>query len=227
MPLEVIKKIKDFLARNPYINLYFSDTHVHVKISLIFGIFSSLFYAVFNMVAGIIYSSFWLILVFVYYALVLSVRYAMLRAQGKEFRDRERCRTALLCGIVYLLLFVTVSGMIAYTLIERRVPEYKIAVIIVLSCYAGYTLSSAAMAIMRSHYDKQILHRVAYTARFVTALMSAFNLFVALLPYFEFADTLSVALVSVAGIFTALIVLYLALTIIINSTAALRKQMSE
>ena len=221
----MFERIKDILEKNSYFYHYFNDKHFRVRLTLIIGILTNLFYLVFNGIIGILYSDFLSCLtIVVYYTLTLFVRCIILRVQGSSYTERDGYLASLICGVLILLLFVPVSVIIIYTLVTKEVNSYSESVIAILASYAIYTLVSVVLYIRRSEGDSLLTHRVAYSTRLVTALMSAFNLFVALLPGFSVGKIVALVLIFVFGTSVALIVLFLGLSIVKRSVNALKKQ---
>ena len=164
-----MKKIFD------YVRMYTKNATVRLNLSMLIGIVFNVFYIIFNLVSGIIYSDAWPIAVAAYYMLILSLRYLIISnndaADGSDtLRAAEHN-----AGVIMLIIGVPITGMIIYNVLTDADTVYSGAVPIVLSVYSVVSIARAISAIIRLKGSEEPKMRIAYAVRISAAAMSVFN----------------------------------------------------
>lgn len=210
--------ICDFFTRSELISLYFENKTLRVKLSLLFGVLTSLFYVVFNAISGIAYGSPWLLTVAFYHTLLGVARYILFMADGRG-RVNSFCRACLYSGIIMLAVSATVTAMVIRILRDGSPSQYRGAVIIVVGAYAAYSALSSILDIRRAGSDAMPSHRAAYAVRLSAAITSAFNLISVLMPSLAISAEAATALHLIFGAASALSVFALSLFVLFRAAA--------
>lgn len=108
----------------------------------------NLLYALLNGVLGIQNQSYWFSAMFAYHAILGTMRFVTL-TRGRRSRQ-SGCTVMTLTGVVMLLLAVTLAGITALTIIERRTTAFHEIVVIAAATYTftavGWTITSTVKA---------------------------------------------------------------------------------
>ncbi|MBO7304351.1 MAG: hypothetical protein J6V09_03940 [Clostridia bacterium] len=177
-----------------YLRMCLKNAKVRLNLAMLFGIVFNVFYIIFNLVSGIIYSDAWPIAVAAYYMLILSLRYLIISnndADGGSLDLRVKERNA---GVVMLIFGIPITGMMIYSVVTDSVVEYSGAVPLVLAIYSAVSVIRAVIAAIRIRESDGTVIRIAYTVRILAASMSVFNLQSAILSLLDISPTAKAAL---------------------------------
>ena len=210
-----------------YIKLYFSDSAVRLNFSLALSLVLNICYIVFNVVAGIVYSSIWFVTVAVYYLIVVSVRYLVFGANNGDMNDLEYVHiSSRAVGILLLFLSIAMACMMTYTVLSNKGARYPQYVLLIFLIYSVYTFVRAITGLIISRIKSSQTERLAHTIRLSCALMSFFNLQISYQTSYGASQRgVSINLLSGALIFFA--VCFLALLTISKSNKELKRIQQE
>ena len=159
-----------------YLSMYLKNASVRLNLGMLIGFVFNVFYIIFNLVSGIIYSDAWPIAVAAYYMLILSLRYLIISNNDAGDGSRDLYARERNAGVIMLIIGVPITGMIIYNVVTDADVVYSGAVPIVLSLYSAVSIIRAIGAVIRFKESEDLKMRIAYTVRICAAAMSVFNL---------------------------------------------------
>lgn len=173
----ITTSLKKLLTRNKYIDRYIKSSEFRITLSLLLNMMSNILYVIFNAIYGIIHGSLWFASVAVYYVLLASVSYTVLKLNlsEKTVDKEEERRTCIRCGALLIVFDFPMTVIMIYSAIGSVPPLRSIVFIAELAIYSLFAVIRAVKGIVHSKGAGFKL-RTAYTVRLVYALISIFNL---------------------------------------------------
>jgi hypothetical protein len=176
-------KVKKILQRYKYTSMYLTSKEFRAKVSLYIGLGINMFYAVFKCGTGVLYHSAWFWANGVYYFMLGLTRFLMMRnihLTDKQKASRSRKLRQYLsyrnCGIMILLLNVTMAGMAIQMVLHNRTYSYASGIVYISAGYTFYCFISAiANVVTFSKLNHPIL-LATKNLNLVGAVMSIFTL---------------------------------------------------
>lgn len=144
----LIQFVKNFKNENKYVQIWLSDTRLRVNVSLYGSLLWNTAYAVFQLGLGFWHHTFWFYSLAGYYICLAIMRFFLVRHTRKHNggeKMREELKKNRNCGIVFLLMNLSLSLIVFFMVYWNRTFEHNEITTIAL---AAYTFSSMAMAIM-------------------------------------------------------------------------------
>ncbi len=178
-----------------FIKNYIKNTKNRTKLLLSLGLIINVGYASYNIFTGFLYGSVWFYFVAVYYIMLCSIKFfLLLRGFGKTANTQQRLFDMKICGILLLVLNISITALIYITIHRGSAHFYKNSVIWTAVGYTLFRIAAAAIDI-RSLY--RCFDPVLYCAKGLSlsvALMSLFSLQTALLDRFVSSPALRAGL---------------------------------
>lgn len=143
--------IRRLRRENPHLRRWQEDIHLRAKVTLTGQVLWNGGYAALQLGLGLYHHAAWFYSLAVYYLSLALMRFFLLRHSlryrpGQERRgELRRCR---LCGWLFLLMNLALSGMMLFMLREDRLPHHHEITTIAM---AAYTFTSLTMAIINLH----------------------------------------------------------------------------
>ncbi len=209
--------IKDLLAGNKLLSLYFKNKNFRINLSLFLSILLNTVYVIFNAVYGIVYGSLWFISASVYYTILATVSYMVIKAKGFAKREpRKAHRAYLRIGALLLILDILMTPIMISAVLNNR-PIFKNSFLLgELIVHFAFSFFRALYAIIQSRKSKNKGCRAAYTVRSTAALTSSFNLCIVLIPSTDASRSLLVFL----AVFVSFLIFMLSLFLIVGERKA-------
>lgn len=227
-----VTKGKTVLYNNPYSQVLITDIKLRTRLRLTFGLFFNFFYAIFKFFAGLFFRSEWLISIGVYYFLICTSKFMLLKSADETHDDsiNQRRRELKYCRFVGILLFVlssVISGMAAKMIYDNETvgyPEYFFGLITV---YTACRLISAVYSLIKyRHHDKPFYYTTK-SLDFASALMSLLTLQTAILARYGTNPTLTRSLNALTSAVVLLTVIIISINIIVKNTRKIKKLVKE
>lgn len=220
----VIAKLKDKLLESYWGNRYITDAAYKVKVSLYISLGINIAFSVYKLIAGLMYSSKWLMEIGVYYILLSLIRYLLLHFMRKKREDIiDKYRRYRLCGIMLLILNVSLIGIIAQMTLNNMSYKYPGYLIYIVALYTFYSVIISIVDMVRyKKYEDPILS-ASKIVRFVAALVSMLTLETAMMVQFGDDAIFRVPLIALTGLGVCLIVLSLSAFMIVNGNKVLNR----
>ena len=173
-----MKKITDIIIRIfPFATKYLTDIKARTELLLSVGLIINVGFAVYNLCTGLLYSSVWFGGVAIYYTMLCLIKFFLL-IRGFDIRRKEiqKYSDLLICGIMLLVMNLTVTALIYQMIWQNRSHFYGNSVILVATIYTIIRLFAATYdSISLKKYNSPTLF-VAKALSLSVALMSVFTL---------------------------------------------------
>lgn len=144
------RKLKAFVYSREFSKRWITDISFRARTSLYISTLTNLIYAVFKLVAGIIYRSWWFGTIGGYYIVLciarLSLLHHMRQSNSDVCRDVRIYRT---CGILLFVLNIALSGMVIQMIHKGQNYHYPGFLIYAMAAYAFYSLTIAIVNLVR------------------------------------------------------------------------------
>lgn len=223
----VYRYVKQLGDENKYIGLYRSEAGLRVKISLYGSLVINVLYAFMQLVLGCIYHTIWYYSLAGYYALLVIMRFFLLRETRLERWGKDR-RTELLlyrlCGVLLIPMNIALSVVVTYIVRQNRGFEHHYIVTIGMAAYTFTALTIAVVNMVRYRKYSSPVMSASKVISFVSVLVSVLSLETAM--FIAFGDENDVALRKVitasSGAAVCFAVLVMAIVMIVKSTKEIR-----
>lgn len=212
----------------PFCEKYVTNKKARTELFLRLGLAVNLAYALYNLITGVYYGSVWFGAVAVYYILLCTVKFfLLLRGFEPERKPLRALRDMRVCGILLILLNLTISVLIYRMIRQNSVHLYNGGVIFGA---AGYTIFRIGAAVvdsqsLKKHFDPTIFAAKALSLS--VALMSSFSLQTSLLDRFCDDSELKWVLNLFTGTGVAITVMAAALRTLLRANKELKKQTND
>lgn len=225
---KIFQKLKAIKAQNKYITLYQQDARLRVNISLYGSVTLNILYALLQLFSGFYFHSIWFYALSGYYALLAIIRFFLLKDTRKIIPGKDKFYEFLvyrLCGILLLLMNISLSVIVSYIVWQNRGFEYHSIHTIAM---AAYTFTSMTLAIFNvikyKRYESPLLSG-ARMISLVSAVVSMLSLETAMLTAFGEPgnDSFRQIMTALTGTAVCLFVLFLAIYMIVHSTKEIKK----
>lgn len=226
----LIKFFKRFKQENKYIKRWQSDARLRIKISLYGTLVWNAAYAAFQLGLGIKHHTFWFYSLAGYYIALGTMRFFLVR-HARRYDAGEKMREELIkyraCGIVFLIMNLTLTIMIFFMVYwNRTFIHHEITTI----AMAAYTFGSLSMAIVNVIKYRQFGSPVYSASRAISlaaASVSMLTLESTMLTTFG-SESTSLAtrrlFLALSGGAISLFIIIMAIAMIVQSTKKLRLQ---
>lgn len=212
-------------------NRYMTDTAFKVRVSLVASLSINLAYSVFHLLSGIVYASFWIGAVAVYYILLSLVRFILLyhieKRQGEGRAAEYRSyRTA---GILMICLNIPLSGIVLNMILTEHTPNTSDVFVIASATYTFYILTVSTVDMIRYHRYNSPVMSASKVIRLTAALVSVLSLETSMLVQFgegeggDFRKTMT----ALTGCGVCVMILAMSVYMIVKANKEIRRLRSE
>ena len=222
-------KTISYVRNHDFTKRMVNDKLYRGKVNLYKGVITSVMFAVFKAVVGIIYRSVWFGAVSVYYIALSGMRYLLVRYMKKADNIEEEMKNIVenkgyrACGFLMFFLNVAMAGMIVQMVVDDKGYEYPGIIIYVSAMYAFYTLTMSIINIFKYRKLNSPIISAAKIISFSGALMSILALQTAMLAQFGAGqDNFRRLMNSLTGAGVCTIIFALAIVMIIKSGKRIR-----
>ncbi len=217
------------LRRHALVDRLMSDYAFRMHLMLRVGLVLNLGFAAFKLCTGVVFASYWLIALGVYYALLALIRFLLLRRQGEAGAAAAdlaaQYRAYRLTGVLLLGLGVVISAIIFQVVRDNRTYSYPGTIIYAFGAYAFYRIIMAAVNLIRRRGRDNPLFAAARCLSLATAIVSVFSLQTALLSTFGTEEPVfRLAANAASGTAVCAAILLMAVMMIRRSSRCLRNQ---
>ena len=218
-------KIKASVYKNKFGNRYMTDISYRTKISLYTSLSINLLYAIFKLIAGIHYASFWYGADALYFIVLSSARFILLRHVRKEDDDLStEIKKYRFCGILLFVLNATLIGVVYQVVNHDMGYHYPGHLIYVVAAYTFYCLTLAIINIIKYRQLNSPVLSAIKVINFSKALVAIFALMTAMLVSFgiEESETFKSLMKSITGGGVSFTIFVMAVYMIIRANSKLK-----
>lgn len=150
------------------------DAKARTELFLKAGLSVNVLYALYNIFIGVKYSSVWFFSVAVYYIMICLIKFFLItRGFSGGKRELLNLRT---CGVMMLLLNITVSGLIVLMIIQNKSHVYSPWVILWTAGYTLFRITATIVEGIRLRKNMNPTMSAVKSLNLTVALMSLFSL---------------------------------------------------
>lgn len=228
----LFRKLIEAKNSNKYITLYQSDAQLRVKISLYSSVTLNILYALLQLFSGFYFHSIWFYALAGYYALLAIMRFFLLKDARKIVAGKNKFYEFLvyrLCGILLLLMNLTLAVIVFYIVWQNRGFEYHYIHTIAMAAYTFTAMTLAVINVFKYRRYESPLMSAARVISLASALVSILSLETAMLTAFGEAgnDSFRQIMTAITGAAVCLLVLAMAINMIIHSTKEINRLKKE
>ena len=175
------------IRSNPVGERYLTNAAFRVRVSLYSSLMINAAYSIFKLIVGVVYGSLWWGAVAVYYILLALMRFVLLRYMQKSGENGGilyEFRCYRLCGILMLILNLSLSAIAVQMVREGKGYAYPGVMIFAVAAYTFYTVTISIADLIRYRKYKSPVISAAKAIRFAAALVSLLSMETAMLAQF-------------------------------------------
>lgn len=223
----LIRYFKGLKDSNRYVNRLTGDTHLRVKLSLYGSLSINTAYALFQLGLGIRHRSYWFYSFAVYYAMLVLMRFLLLRdVKGKRpgedtVSELKRYR---FCGAVLLLMNTALTSIVFLITYRGYTFEHSQITTIAMAAYTFTSFSVATVNLIKYKKYRSPLYSAAKTVNLVAASVSMLTLETTMLSAFGTDSDYGFRqlMTGITGITVCLFILCISVYMIYNATNKLK-----
>lgn len=228
----LFRRLKEAKNNNKYITLYKSDAQLRVKLSLYSSVVLNILYALLQLFSGFYFHSIWFYVLAGYYALLAIMRFFLLKDTRKIVAGENKFYEFLvyrLCGILLLLMNLTLGVIVFYIVWQNRGFEYHYIHTIAMAAYTFTTMTLAVINVFKYRRYESPIMSAARVISLAAALVSILSLETAMLTAFGEPgnDSFRQTMTAITGATVCILVLAMAIYMIIHSTKEIKKLKKE
>lgn len=224
-----MNKIKQILCKtlreNEYINRYFREPALQVKVSLYGSLVLNIAYAIMQFGLGMYNNSVWFYALSTYYFLLALMRFFLLKEARRDginlYFEYLCCR---FCGIVLLFMNIVLSIITFYIIKQNRGFSYHYIMTIAMATYTFFTFTVAMVNLVRYRKYKSPVISASKAINLAAAFVSMLSLETAMLATFgeESSPAFKKIMIALTGAGVCAIIFSMAIYMIVHSTKKLR-----
>ena len=229
----VIRYIKSFKNNNRFALKYFSDERLRINISLYGSLSLNALYSLFMLWLGLYHASFWYYSIAGYYISLAAMRFFLVRYTSKrntEISIVEELKKYRICGIVFLLMNISLSVMIFFMLYFGKTFLHSEIISITMAAYTFGAFTLAIIGIVKYRKYKSPVYTASKAINLAAASVSMLTLSSTLLSTFG-SDTVTKSdntlILALVGGAVSLFIVVMAIYMIYESTKQIKKAKGE
>lgn len=224
---KIFRTLHRIKTENKYINQYVTDVHLRVKISLYCSLCVNVLYALLQLLSGIHYHSGWFYALSGYYALLILMRFFLLRDTLKSDLGKNRLsewKRYRFCGFILLVAHSALTVIVAYIVWLNRGFAHNEILTIAMAAYTFFSMTTAIINVIKYRRYESPVMSAAKAISLAAALVSMLSLETAMLTAFgEGNDPMfRLIMTGTTGSAVCLLVLTLAIYMIIHATKEIK-----
>ncbi len=228
--IKAIVGFRKLMHKNKLTALYLESKDFRAVVSLYFGLAFNLLFATFKVTSGIHDGSAWLISIGIYYFVFAAARFMLAQDHRRQKSTDKNSklyeyRTYRRCGIMMMLLNLTIGGMSVQMIWRNEVTSYSRTAVIISAAYTFFCFISSITKVISFRRSDNAILLATKDLTMSGAVMSMFSLQNSMLHTFGGADDNKFRLImnTVTGGSVLVIVLVIASFMIISGTKKLKK----
>ena len=223
----VIKKIKMIKQENKYLNQYFSNVNLRIKMSLYGSLIINIFYAIMQFILGYLNQSIWFYSLSGYYFLLAFMRLFLLSGTQKNNLGENQYVEYLnyrFCGVILLLMNIILSLIMFYIVKQNKGFFYHDIITIAMAAYTFTIFTITIVNLVRYRKYHSPIISASKNINLIAAFVSMLSLETAMLNAFGKNDLLfrKIMTASSGGI-VCIIVLIIAIYMIVHANKQLKE----
>lgn len=181
------KCMKEKVYDNRYANRYLTDVVFKTHVNLYRSLAINLIYVVINAISGIIHRTHWFAIFAVYYAIMATMRFLLVRYVNRNHIGKSRLgelKRSRLCAYILVTVNLSLSGAVLMMLYFERGFRYQGFLIYVMALYAFYITTTAIIDMIKYRKYKSPVMSMSKIIKMASALFSILFLETAMFAQF-------------------------------------------
>lgn len=222
------KSIKGKVYDNKYANRYLTDVAFKTHVNLYRSLIINLIYVAVNAISGIIYRTYWFGIFAVYYAIMATMRFLLVRYVNRNQIGKSRLgelKRSRLCAYILMTVNLALSGAVLMMVYFNRGFQYQGFLIYVMAMYTFYITTTAIIDMVKYRKYNSPVMSISKIIRLASALFSMLFLETAMFSQFggeTSPETQRIMIMATGGGISVLVVA-MAVYMIICSTKEIKK----
>lgn len=225
---DLIRFFRSFKDDNKYARRWLDDAHLRMNASLYGGLLWNTAYALLQLGMGFWHHTFWFYSLAGYYISLAVMRFFLVRYTMKNKpgeKQQEELVRYRLCGIVFLVMNLTLSVMIFFMVYWNRTFEHHEITTIALAAYTFTAFTKAIISIIKYRKYNSPVYSAAKAISLASACISMLTLEATMLTTFDDGGiglTGRRIMLGCTGAAVSVFVVTMAVGMIVQSTKKLR-----
>lgn len=218
-----IRDGEDWLRRHPKIEALLSNKEFHFQLELYFEQFINFAYGIFKIVSGVVIGSAWIGCDGIYNMAQALIQLFQILRRKKPGTLEKQWKSYRFCGILVLLMHLTLIGIVFQMLNWHRVEENGEIMIIATAAFAFYKLINSFVDLAK---DRKHLHPIDSSVRMLElsqAIFAIFSLQASMLHTFGTGETWEGLLNVLSGCTACLLTVAMGIYMIRRGTREIKK----
>ena len=169
-----IRKTRDWMKNHPGVEGLLKNQEMHFKLELYFEQFINFAYGIFKIISGVIVGSAWIGADGIYNFVQALIQLFQILRRKKPGTLEKQWRSYRFCGVLILLMHLTLIGIVFQIVNWNRVEESGEIMIIATAAFAFYKFISAFIDLAK---DRKHTHPVDSSVRMLELSQSFFAIF--------------------------------------------------
>ena len=169
-----IRKTRDWMKNHPSVEGLLKNQEMHFKLELYFEQFINFAYGIFKIISGVIVGSAWIGADGIYNFVQALIQLFQILRRKKPGTLEKQWRSYRFCGVLILLMHLTLIGIVFQIVNWNRVEESGEIMIIATAAFAFYKFISAFIDLAK---DRKHTHPVDSSVRMLELSQSFFAIF--------------------------------------------------
>ena len=228
---DIISFFKDFKNKNKYARIWTQNPRLRVLITLYASMCFNLMFALFQLGLGIYHGSFWFYSLAGYYAMLVGIRYYLVRYTTKKKHGETDLTAELLkyraAGIVFLFINLSLSVIVLFMIKYDRTFVHHEITTIAIAAYTFTALTAAIIGLVKFRKYKSPVYTASKAVSLAAACVSMLTLESTMLTTFgseTTTETTRRVFLSLSGGIISLFIIAMALYMIISATKELKNR---
>lgn len=222
---KMTNKIKKFIYQNRLGNRYMTELSYRAKVSLYISFLFNLSYAVFKLLAGIHYASFWFGIDAVYYIILSAARFLLLRHLRQDKRDlAKEFKKYRFCGVLLVVLNAALIGVVYQIIHNNMRYEYPGILIYVVAAYTFYCITVSIINVVKYRKLNSPVLSAQKAISLAKSLVAMFALQTAMFASFNEDIALERIMNLVSGSCVCFAIFFLAVWMVIRANRELKNR---
>lgn len=229
----LVRFCKTLKTDNKYMSRWFSDPHLRMNVTLTGNVLWNGAYGALQLGMGIVHRSAWFYSLAAYYVSLAVMRFCLVRhtlhhKPGEHLQ--QELRYYRICGWVFLVMNLALSGMIFFMIRENRVTRHNEITTIAMAAYTFGTLTKAIINVPRYRKYNSPAMSAARVVSLASACVSMLTLENTMLTTFgngEMTPQVRQLFLAMSGGAVSVVIVVMAIVMMIRANQKLNEQESD
>ena len=225
----IINFFKEFKNNNKYIQLWLSDVHLRMNVSLYGSLIWNIIFAIFQLVLGFHHKSFWFYSLAAYYIMLGLMRFFLFR-HTKSYKANEQVtfelQKSILCGWLLLAMNIALAVIVFFMVYWNRTFNHHMITVIFMAAYTFTTFSFAIINLIKYKKYQSPVYSTAKSISLISGAVSMLTLETTMLTTFGGTESpiFRKIILSITGVVVIGLSIVVAITLIVNGNKKLKNK---